>query len=118
LSCGHHHDTHCEIRRIEEPGLVWEVPADQNRLSPSLLRRADAALIADRQFVTAFGTAAREHLAAIGGFHALTKAVSLSALSVVRLKSTFGHGNPYLRVQSKWKRIGQNVAKDALLLVH
>jgi len=68
---------------------------------PELLRRANAALIADRQFVAAFCTTAREHLTAVGGFHAFAKAVGLSALSVVRLKSTFGHGNPYLGIQKQ-----------------
>jgi hypothetical protein len=73
--------------------------------------------------MAALGAPPRQHSAAVGGFHARAKPVGLGALSIVRLKSTFGHGNPSLRVQSKWKRIGQNLgtknlAKDALLVVH
>jgi hypothetical protein len=69
--------------------------------------------------VAALGAPPGQHLAAIGALHASAKAVGLGALSIVRLKCTFGHGNPYIRVLKQVeKRIGQNVAKDALLLVH
>jgi hypothetical protein len=65
---------------------------------PRLLRLADGALIAYRQFVAAFRASPRQYRAAIGALHARAKTVGLGALSIVRLKCTFGHGNPYLRV--------------------
>jgi hypothetical protein len=103
--------------------LVSEVPADQiTRVQisePWLLRLADGTLVAYREFVAALGAAAGQHLAAIGALHAGAKTMGFGALSIVRLKCTFGHGNPYIRVLKQVeKRIGQNVAKDALLLVH
>jgi hypothetical protein len=63
---------------------------------PRLLRLADGTLIAYRQFVAAFRASPRQYRAAIGALHARAKTVGLGALSIVRLKCTFGHGNPYL----------------------
>jgi hypothetical protein len=64
---------------------------------PRLLRFADGTLIAYRQFVAALRASPRQHFAAIRAFHASAKTMGLGALSIVRLKCTFGHGNPYLR---------------------
>src|SRR5271155_1969785 len=47
--------------------------------------------VADRQLVAAPGAASSEHSPSILGLHALTKPMFLGALSIVRLKCTFGH---------------------------
>ena len=46
-------------------------------------------LIGNRQFLAALCTAARQHLAAIGGLHAFAKTVNGLAALPVRLKCTF-----------------------------
>lgn len=52
---------------------------------------ADVALVAHRQLVTTLGTATGEDIPTVLCFHALTEAVGLGPLAVVRLKRTFWH---------------------------
>jgi hypothetical protein len=48
-------------------------------------------LVADGELMAPTGAATGEDGAAIGGLHASPKTVGLRALTVVRLKCTFGH---------------------------
>jgi hypothetical protein len=50
--------------------------------------------VADRELLTASGTPAGQYSAPILGFHAAKESVRLSALTIVRLKSTFRHSSP------------------------
>jgi hypothetical protein len=49
------------------------------------------ALVTDREFVTAFGSPARQHGTAVSRFHANAESVRLCSLAVIRLKGTFWH---------------------------
>ena len=51
----------------------------------------DSSFVADREFMTAPGAAAREHGAAILGFHPGPESVGFRALAIIRLKCTFRH---------------------------
>ena len=51
----------------------------------------DGSFVTDRQFVASAGPPARQHRASVLGFHSRPEAVSLGALSIVRLKCAFGH---------------------------
>ena len=50
--------------------------------------------VADRELLTSTGTPASQYSAPILGFHAAKEPVGLSALTVIRLKSTFRHSRP------------------------
>lgn len=62
-----------------------------------LLCPAHGAFVADGQFVTALGTAARQNCPPVGRFHAHTKPVCLGAVPIVRLKCTFWHYKSFLK---------------------
>ena len=47
--------------------------------------------VADGEFLASSGAPAREHRAAILGFHPAAEAVRLDTLSIIRLKSAFRH---------------------------
>ena len=59
---------------------------------PVLMGVPDSSFVADRQFVTPPCAAAREHGAAILGFHPGSESMILRALAIIRLKCTFRHG--------------------------
>ena len=54
-------------------------------------RYGDLPLRTDRKFLAATGAAASENSTAILGFHTGTEAMSLGAVAIIRLKSTFRH---------------------------
>lgn len=58
---------------------------------PVLMGRPDCSFVADRQLVAALCAAARQHGAAILGFHPGPESMSLRALAIIRLKCTFRH---------------------------
>jgi len=62
------------------------------RENPSLgFGRPDGSFVADRQFMPAPGAAPGKHCASILGLHARAESVRFGALSIIRLKCTFGH---------------------------
>ena len=56
--------------------------------------------VADRELLTATGTPAGQYGAPILGFHAAKEPVGLSALTVIRLKSTFRHSSPVIQYKT------------------
>ena len=72
----------------------------------SAMRVPDGSFIADRQFVAATSPAAREHGAAILGFHARAESMCLGALAIIRLKCAFRHGLFLLSTARKTTRVG------------
>ena len=67
-----------------EDGTKW--------VNRRLLRAANGRLIADREFVAAFGTTAGQYFTAIGCLHAFAKAMNCFAAAAMRLKCAF-HSN-------------------------
>jgi hypothetical protein len=58
---------------------------------PRLIGIPNGSLVANREFVAAFGSPPRQHSASIFGAHAHQEPVSLCPFAVVRLKCTFWH---------------------------
>jgi hypothetical protein len=56
--------------------------------------------VADRELLTATGAPAGQYGAAILGFHAAKESVGLSALAVIRLKSTFRHSRSIIQYKT------------------
>ncbi len=59
--------------------------------NPKLVGVPESSLVADREFVAALGTAAREHGPSILGAHAYPEPVRLCPFAVIRLKGAFWH---------------------------
>jgi hypothetical protein len=55
------------------------------------LQAADSAFVTYRQLMTPLGTTASQHGTTVGGLHANAKAVSLGAMTIIRLERTFWH---------------------------
>jgi hypothetical protein len=63
------------------------------------------ALVRNREFLTAFGTTARQHFAAIGSSHALAESMYGLATTTMRLKCTFHILLAFSRLPRFWRRL-------------
>ena len=88
-------DTESRKQRSGEPGTLVINPAEifgtQQTDTFRKTRYGDLPLRTDRKFLAATGAAASENSTAILGFHTGTEAMSLGAMAIIRLKSTFRH---------------------------
>jgi hypothetical protein len=62
--------------------------------NPNLVGVAEGSLVANREFMAAFGTSPRQDGPAVLGAHAHTKPVGLGPFPIIWLKCTFWHLNP------------------------
>lgn len=60
----------------------------------------DSSFVADRQLMAAPSASARQHSAAILGFHPRPESVNLRALAIIGLKCTFRHDLSSLGAQA------------------
>jgi hypothetical protein len=91
-------------RNSEERRIRFDSGSKSGTNVCGYLQAADSAFVTYRQLVTSFGATARQHGSAIGRLHADAEAVSLGAVTIIRLKRTFWHSDSCFLLSLMWER--------------